>query len=156
MKKTPPLGISLLCSIYIVNVAFFLLSLLLFYNRVLILGKEAGSLVSEIIKLTLIFVPLYLFFSLKHLKKNAWLLALCFHAVFIINNCSAFLEYKGYTHSLFRIAGIYSSTIYSPSEILLVGLHTLINLYIALYLFSIKGVFFAQKKRSFKNVKSRS
>lgn len=156
MKKPLPLGIKLLCYIYRVNVVLFFLSLLIFYNRILILGQEAGSWASGIIKLGLIFVPAYLSFGLKQLKKAAWALAISFHIFFIVNNILAFLEYEGYTHSLFRIAGIYSSTIYSPSEILVIGLHTLVNLYILFYLFIIRKVYFIQKKRSLRNVKSHS
>lgn len=140
-----PLGIKLLCYIYRVNVVLFILSLLLFYNRILILGQEVNIWLSGMLKLVLIFVPAYLSFKLKQLKKDAWVMAICFHALFIINNMLAFLEYGGHINSLFRITGIYSSTIYSPSEIFVIGLHNLINLSIIWYLFIKRKMYFLKK-----------
>lgn len=142
MKKLAPLGIKLLCYTYRVNVLFFLLSLLLFYNRIFILGKKANIWISWIIRLILFFLPVCLSFHLRQLKKVAWILALSLHTFFIINNVSLFLEYYGHTHSFFRITGIYSSIFYSPSQVIIIALNIAANLFITGYLFRKKRYFY--------------
>jgi hypothetical protein len=72
----------------------------------------------------------------------AWILALGLHTFFIINNVLLFLEYYGHMHSFLRITGIYSSIFYSPSQILIIALNTVANLFITGYLFRKKRYFY--------------
>jgi len=137
------MGIKRLCYIYFVNVALYLLSLALFENRILILGKEAGILLTWIIRFGLIFIPLYLGFRLRILKKDAWFLALFFHVYFIINNVSSFLESMGFGHTLVRIVGLYGLLVYSPAQLFVILLNTMLNIFILTYLFRKKIVFFS-------------
>lgn len=141
MKRFTPLGIRLLSYIYLVNIILYILSLVLFYHRIIILGIEANREISFIVRLIFVFIPTYLVFGLKRLKKDAWFLAIYFHTFFILNNSLTFLENNGYIHSLIRITGKYGSVIYSPPEKLVLTLNTILNLIILGYLFK-KRIFF--------------
>jgi hypothetical protein len=90
----------------------------------------------------LIIFPVYLALRLINLKKDGWILAVFFHAYFIINNCTGFLESAGFGRTLVRITGVYGLTVYSPNQIFVIILNTLLNLFILWYLFSIKDYFF--------------
>ena len=107
MKRFLPLGVRLLSSIYLINAILYILSLLLFYNRILVVGQEVNKVIAWVVRLALIAVPIYLFFRLKYLKKDAWVLAIYFHLFFIINNSLAILEQSGFLNSLIRITGQY-------------------------------------------------
>jgi len=144
MKKLLPLGVRLLCYIYLVNVVLYGLSLIIVYNRILILGQDANEWVSWLVRSAFIFIPAYLFFRFSHLKKDAWFLAMYFHIFFLVNNSSALLEHDGYMHSLVRIIGIYGSTLYTPPEILLLQLNVLINLFILSYLYERRAYFYLE------------
>ncbi len=95
MKRQIPSGIELLCYMYFVNVILYLLSLMLFENRILVLGKDAGLLAAWSVRFLLIFIPFFTALRLRKLKKEGWILALIFHVYFIINNCASFLESRG-------------------------------------------------------------
>lgn len=144
---TPPLGVNLICYVYLLNTIFYILSLILFYNRIFILGQEASKGISLIVKLMFILIPTYLFFRLKRLKKDAWFLSIYFHIYFIINNSLVFLEESGYAHPFVRIAGLYSSLTYSISAKLVLSLNIVINLLILAYLLERKNYFFFVKER---------
>ena len=134
MRRLAPLGVRLLCYVYITNVVLYILSLALVHNRVLILGRDVNQGISWLVRLALIFIPLYLFIRLSSLKKDGWFLAIYFHIFFIINQSSALLEHNGYLPSLVRIIGIYGSTIYTPPQIFLIRVNILINLVILTHL----------------------
>lgn len=138
----------MLCYIYRVNVAFFLLSSFLFYNRIFILGKKANIWMSWIIRSILIFLPVYLSFHLRQLKKVAWILALSLHAFFIINNSLLLLEYFGYIRSFLRITGFYSLVSYSPLQMFVIALNASINIFIIGYLIKRKTYFYTEKGMS--------
>ena len=143
MKNTRPLGIELLCYIYLVNVALYLVSQALFDNRIFILGKEANIYIAVLVRLLLILIPVYLAFRLKGLRKDAFFVALLFHLYFIINNCLSFLEHKGYAYALVRITGVYGSTIYSPRQIFVLALSIALNIFILGYILKVREYFFA-------------
>ena len=145
MRRLAPLGVRLLCYVYITNVVLYILSLALVHNRVLILGRDASQGVSWLFRLALIFIPLYLFIRLSSLKKDGWFLAIYFHISLIINQSSALLEHNGYLPSLVRIIGIYGSTIYTPAQIFLIRVNILINLVILSYLYSRRAYFYLGK-----------
>ena len=92
MNSFIPLGIRLLCLVYLLNTILFVLSILLFYSRIIFFGNEAGGVVSWLVRLIFIVIPVYLYFRLGQLKRDAWVVALCFHAFFLINNISGYLE----------------------------------------------------------------
>jgi hypothetical protein len=117
----------------------------LVYNRIFILGWEANQWVSWFVRSTFIFIPVYLFFRLGSLKKDAWLLAVYFHIFFLINNSSVLLEYDGYARSLVRIIGIYGSILYTPQQIFLLNLNILINLFILAYLYERRAYFYLER-----------
>lgn len=139
MKQATPWGIRLLCYVYLANALLYLISLVLFYNRIFILGQEANRIISWAIRLIFIFIPLYLYYRLGRLKKDAWFLAIYFHIFFVINNSLAFLEYKGYAYSLVHIAGAYAPLTYSPKQLFALALNTLVNIFILGYLFKKRG-----------------
>lgn len=139
MKEDAPGGIRLLCYLYLANAVFYLISLVLFYSRIFILGQEANGVISWAVRLMLLFIPIYLYYRLGQLKKDAWFLAIYFHIFFVINNSLAFLEYKGYAYSLVHIAGGYASVTYSPKQLLALALNTLVNIFILGYLFKKRG-----------------
>jgi len=142
MKKETPQGIELLCYIYILNVVFFIASLLLFENRVLLLGRPANTVLSWFIKAGFAAIPVYLTFRLIALKKDGLIAAILFHICFVINNVTSFLESLGMGHTLVRVTGLYGSAVYSPSQIFVIFLNTLLNLFILFYLFSKKRYYF--------------
>lgn len=141
MKRFLPLGVRLLSSIYLINAILYILSLVLIYNRILILGQDTNKWITWLVRLAFIFIPVYLSLRLRRLKKDAWYLAMYFHIFFLVNNSSALLEHNGYTHSLIRIIGIYGSTLYTPPQIFLLHFNILINLFILGYLYARKGYF---------------
>jgi len=146
MKKDPPLGIKLLSYIYLVNAVLYSMSLVLFYNRILIFGQEANKVISWLIRLALVFIPVYLYIGLRRLKRNAWLLAVYYHIFFFINNGLAFAEYNGYLHPLVNITGFYRYIIYSPSQIFILTLNSIVNLFILGYLLKNRVYFLWYRK----------
>lgn len=145
MRKDVPLGIRLIRYIYLVNVILYILSLVIFLNRIFILGRQANKGESLVIRLALICMPLYLYFRLRNLKKDAWVLAIYFHIFFLINNSLGFLEFGGYVHSLIRISGVYSSIVYSPTRLFVLALNTIVNLFILGYLFRKRAYFYTEE-----------
>lgn len=127
---------------YFVNVVLYLLSLLLFENRILILGRDAGLLTAWLVRFLLVFIPVFIALRLRKLNKEGWILALIFHLYFIINNCASFLESRGIAHSLVRITGAYGSLIYSPTQLLAIFLNSLLNILILQYILKKKKAFF--------------
>ncbi|MCM8795387.1 MAG: hypothetical protein NC928_01665 [Candidatus Omnitrophica bacterium] len=144
MKKDLPPGVKLISYIYLVNLILYFLSLILFYQRILILGKELGIWFTWIIRLIFIFIPLYLYFRLRRLKKDAWFLAVYFHTFFLANNALSLFEYYGYLHPLVKVTGIYTSSSYSLLQTFILFLNTLFNLLILGYLIRIKRYFYTQ------------
>lgn len=142
MRKGVPHGIELIFYVYILNVVFFISSLALFESRVLILGKEANVYLTWLVRLCLIFIPVYLALRLINLKKDGWILAVLFHAYFIINNATGFIEGAGFGRTLVRITGVYGLTVYSPTQIFVIILNTLLNVFILWYLLNVKSYFF--------------
>ncbi len=67
-----PLGIKLVCFVYILNTALFVFSTMLFYSRIIVFGNEAGAVLSLFIRFILVFIPLYLYFRLGQLKKDGF------------------------------------------------------------------------------------
>ena len=141
MRISIPLGIKLICLVYIANTALFVISLILFYSRILIFGNEAGAGFSYVIKFFFIFVPLFLYFRLPQLRKDAWVVAILFHIFFLVNNASNYLEYMGYSYSIVHITGLYGSEIYSPAQALIFTLSAIINLLILGYLYKRRHIF---------------
>ncbi len=141
MKQTLPTGIKLVSYIYLVNAVFYIFSLVLFYNTIVILGSEAGKLASTLVRFIFILVPLYLYLRLKKLKPDAWFLAVYFQVFFIINSALTLLEHNGYFHAIIRIAGRYSLVVYSRSEISVLFLSTILNALILLYLLRNRKLF---------------
>lgn len=136
-----PLGIRLLCFAYMVNMILFILSLILFYSRIIILGNEAGGAMSSLVRFVFAVIPLYLYFRLGQLKKDAWFLAIGFHTFFLINNISGYLEYQGYAPSIIHITGLYGSAIYSPAQMVVSAINTLINLFVLVYIWKKRHLF---------------
>ncbi len=141
MSRFTPLGIKLVCWVYIVNTALFIFSLILFYSRIIIFGNETSAVLSSFLRFAFIFIPLYLYFRLRQLKKDAWFLAIFFHTFFLINNISGYLEYKGYVYSIIHITGLYGSGIYSSAQVWIFGLSTLANLFILGYIYKKRRIF---------------
>lgn len=144
MKKNIPWGVKFICYIYLANTLFYVLSLLLFYNRIIVFGSPAGFFISWSIRGVFIFVPVYLYFRLKGLKQDAWFTAMYFQSFFIINNLLGILESRGFLHEIVRISGLYNSVSYSASAILISVLNIGLNLLIFGYLFKIKTCFFSR------------
>jgi hypothetical protein len=142
MERKAPGGIEVLTYIYAVNLCFYLLSLVLFYNNILIAGHGADGILSNLTRFILIAIPVYLFFRLRRLKVDAWFLAVYFHLFFLLNSCLLFLENMGFTHAFIRIVGIYSPSGYSPAQVFALALGTQLNLVIFIYLLKVRRFFF--------------
>ena len=141
MRQFAPLGIKLISYIYLVNAVLFLLSQGLFYNRVIILGKEAAPLVSFFVRVGFALIPLYLYLRLRRLKIDAWFLALIFHLYFIFNNSIGFLEFKGFLNTLVRFVGIHDAIFYTTFQSIFVVLNILLNFFMFVYLLSRRPYF---------------
>ena len=97
-----------------------------------------------LVRLSLVLIPVYLAFRLINIKKDGWFLAVSFHIYFLINNTTSFLESAGLGHTLVRITGVYSLAFYSPTQIFVIILNTLLNIFILSYLVRIKDYFLKQ------------
>lgn len=139
--KQLPLGIKIIRKIYIINVVFYILSLLFFLNYILILGRYADPAASALVRLLCIAMPVYLYLRLPALKRDSLILAVCFHAALIINNITALLEYNGYSRTIVRITGKFGSAIYSRSEVLFLILSIFVNALILFYFFRKRNIF---------------
>ena len=89
-------------------------------------------------------IPVYAALRLINLKKDGLILAVLFHAYFLINNATGFLEGAGFGHTLVRITGVYGLTVYSPTQIFVIILNTLLNVFILWYLLSVRVYFSKQ------------
>jgi hypothetical protein len=145
-KQSAPLGVKLICYIYLIEVVLYMLSLAFFLNRIVILGREANVWLSGAVRLVYVFIPFYLFFRLKRLKKDAWILAVCFQVFFLLNNSLALLEYFGCGYSLVRISGIYDPFAYTAAQVFISILNILIMLAILIYLFERRYVFLKKER----------
>jgi len=141
MERDIPLGIKLVCWVYVVNIFLFILSLALFMTRILVLGAEAGPLLSLAVRLWFVCIPAYLWWGLRELKKSAFFLGVFFHIFFLINNLSGYLEYKGLAYSIIHISGYYGSSVYSPAQLFVFALNTLLNIALLVYLFKQRRIF---------------
>ena len=142
MKKEIPQGIELLFYIYLLNTVLYIISLALFENRILILGNEANYFLAWLVRLCLIVIPLYIAFRLMSLRKDAFFAAVLFHSYFLINNLSSFLESMHCGQTLVRITGLYGLAIYSPQQIFVIFLNSLLNILILIYLIYKREYFF--------------
>ena len=141
MKGATPLGIKLVCSVYIVNTVLFVLSLFMFYSRIFILGNEIGPALSSLVRFVLVFIPMYLYFRLAQLKKDAFFLAIIFHLFFLINAVTNYLEYLGCSYSIIHITGLYGSDIFSSTQMLVLCASAVVNLCILGYLYNKRNIF---------------
>lgn len=147
MRKLAPLGIKLLSYVYLVNILLYTLSILLFHNRILVLGSVANPFLAWCIRLLFLFLPLYLVYGLRRLKKVAWITAIGFHVFLIVNGISIFLECANKLPSLLRITGLFESSFYTPSQIIVLWLNSVINVMILGYLYEEREFFFNLKNK---------
>ena len=141
MKKIAPNGLRIVCFVYLINAVLYLVSLLLFYNRILVWGKEASFSFGWVVRLAYLAVPAYLFFGLKSVRKEAWFLAIGYHTYFIVNYLFELWEQSGFLHALIRISAPYSSSVYLVPQTIILLLFALVNLLMLLYLMQIKPYF---------------
>jgi hypothetical protein len=141
MYGTIPFGVKLVCSVYIVNTVLFILSLVLFNSRILVFGNETGEALSSFVRFMLVFVPVYLYFRMSKLKKDSLFLAIGFHAFFLVNTASSYLEYMGYFYSIIHITGLYGSDLLSSTQMLVSSLSAIVNLIILGYLYKRRDIF---------------
>ena len=141
MKKFTPFGVTLLCNVYLINAAFYFLSLVLFQNRIIIYGWEVHAGIAWCVRSALLGIPVYLFFALRQMKFGPWVLAVSFHAFFVINFMLSMLENEGYLHALLRITGPYSPVVYSKAQLFVFTLGALVNVLILSYLVQRKPYF---------------
>ena len=134
IRQEVPLGLRLICYMYVTNVVLYVVSLALFYNRVIIVGNDAGLWLARFVRLLFIFVPIYLYWGLKELKRVGWRVAIFFHVFFILNNASGFLEYYGYGFQGIHFTGNYGAALYTPTQVFTLALNSLVNLIILEYL----------------------
>lgn len=146
MRKPTPLGIKLLSYVYLVNVLLYSLSILLFNNRILVVGSQANLYVSWIIRIFFLLLPIYLAYELRRLKKRAWFTAIAFHLFLIVNGITIFLECANKMPSLLRITGVFEPAFYTPSQIIILWLNSVINVMILGYLYEERDLFFTHKK----------
>ena len=146
MRKPAPLGIKLLTYVYLVNVLLYSLSILLFNNRILVLGLQANPFFSWLIRIFFLFLPVYLAYDLRRLKIRAWICAAVFHLFLIVNGITIFLECANKMPALLRITGIFEPAFYTPSQIIILWLNSVINVMILGYLYEERELFFARKK----------
>ena len=136
-----PLGVKLISYIYLVNALLLFLSQVLFLNRILILGQEASAWVAMSVRIALFVVPVYLYFRLRRLKKEAWVIAIGFHIFFILNNSLGFLEVNDIVNSLVKISGVNSYTIASSYDEVILVFNVLVNFLMLGYLLNRKSYF---------------
>jgi hypothetical protein len=142
MRKSAPLGIKLLSYVYLVNVLLYTLSILLFANRILVFGFLANPLLAWGVRFLFLFLPLYLAYDLRRLKKVAWIIAIGFHVFLIVNGITIFLECANKSPSLLRITGLFEPSFYTPSQIIVLWLNSVINVMILGYLYEERERFF--------------
>lgn len=141
MKKTAPLGIKLLSYVYLVNAFLYTLSILLFRNQIIVFGTQAHFSLAWFVRALFLFLPVYLAYDLRRLKKRAWIIALGFHVFLIVNGITIFLECANKLPSLLRITGFFEPPFYTPSQIIILWLNSVINVMILGYLYEERNSF---------------
>ncbi|MEI8176757.1 MAG: hypothetical protein WCG78_07835 [Candidatus Omnitrophota bacterium] len=109
LRKELPLGLNLLRIFYALNALLFFISSAVFagYLTILICGRVIPDLWASAARIALLALPLYLIVGISRLRKDAYLLALAYHAFFIVNAASELLCLSRAvvgTHPLFEIA----------------------------------------------------
>jgi hypothetical protein len=147
MRKPAPLGIKLLSYVYLVNVLLYSLSILLFANRILVFGSLANPFLAWCVRILFLLLPLYLAYDLRRLKKAAWITAIAFHVFLIANGITIFLECANKVPSLLRITGVFEPAFYTPSQIIVLWLNSVINVMILGYLYEERERFLNLKEK---------
>jgi hypothetical protein len=131
---------------YLVNVALYAVSLVLFENRIFILGVETNLVSGAFVRIALIFIPFYVAFRLRVYALDAWVLAVSFHLFFLVNNATILFERLGFGHAIMRIAGLYGGRSYSRAQLICFALATVLNSIIFVYLICIRKHFFVSNQ----------
>ena len=142
MQKIVPLGVKLLSYSYLLSSCLYALSVVLFYNRILVFGHVAERPWSWLLRLVLIVVPIYLCVQLLRLKKDGLIVAVCYHSFFFVNNLITFSENEGFMHAPIHIAGFYGSIALTTKQLLILLLSSLVHVVLICYLHKRRGYFY--------------
>lgn len=142
MKRRLALGVNILCWVYLTNAILFIVSLVLCYNHIFVLGHKMSPIPTLLIRSLYIAIPMYLYFGFKRMKKVAWFVAVIFSSFLALNNLTEYLHYKGLAPALVHINGLRNGvSSLGSAQITFLLLSFLLNLAIIFYLWRMKFSF---------------
>lgn len=134
-RPVMPFGIALIRYIYMADSTLYMLSLMIFYNKVMVLGTVISGVWSGVVRILITAMPLSLYFGMARPKPTVLYGALLFHIFFVVNSLLSLFRGKIFLDPIIQMVGMVGPSYVSMREATVLVISIIIGLVILVYLF---------------------